>query len=68
MNVKIKKEDIKMAGLKAGYRIFILQNGEWKETKVDGIRQLHEAIESGELSITDINATETGIYIYTKEN
>ena len=57
-----------MAGLKSGYRIFILQNGEWEETKVDGVRQLHELIESGKLSITDINATETGIYIYTKEN
>lgn len=53
-----------MAGLKAGYKITLVENGVFTHVNPEAVKSLHEEVAVGKVKITDINATDNEIYIY----
>lgn len=53
-----------MAGLKAGYKIILVENSVFTHVNPEAVKSLHEEVVMGKVKITDINATDNAIYIY----
>ena len=51
-------------GLKAGYKITLVENGVFTHVNPEAIKALHEKVISGKVRITDINATDNELYVY----